>query len=187
MTKVSGPRALLVVGAILAANGMYAQSSASSAKTASALKDFHERVEQYSKLQRAVPRLRKTGNPQELEDRRHALAQKIQDLRKDAKPGDMFTPHVAAHLRKSIAKSFRSSKAAGIRRTIQQGEPQAGWKLQVNAEYPEGIPLTTMPPTLLRHLPPLQKDLEYRIVGHDFVLVDTEARIVVDFIPNAIP
>jgi hypothetical protein len=44
-----------------------------------------------------------------------------------------------------------------------------------------------MPPTLLINLPQLPREVAYRIVGHDLVLLDTEARIVVDFIPGVIP
>jgi hypothetical protein len=29
--------------------------------------------------------------------------------------------------------------------------------------------------------------MAYRIVGHDFVLQDTEARLIIDFIPGALP
>ena len=33
----------------------------------------------------------------------------------------------------------------------------------------------------------LPEKIAYRIVGHDFVLQDTEARLVIDFIPGALP
>jgi len=46
------------------------------------------------------------------------------------------------------------------------------------------LPSTTVPPTLLLRLPRLPDKLAYRIVGHDFVLQDTEARLIVDFIPE---
>jgi hypothetical protein len=44
-----------------------------------------------------------------------------------------------------------------------------------------------MPPTLLQKLPKLPKELEYRIVGHNLVLLDTEPNLVVDVLSNAIP
>jgi len=59
--------------------------------------------------------------------------------------------------------------------------------LIVNGAYPGNLPLTTVPPTLLINLPQLPREVAYRIVGHDLVLLDTEARIVVDFIGGAIP
>jgi hypothetical protein len=58
--------------------------------------------------------------------------------------------------------------------------------LQVNAKYPEGTPLPTMPPNLLVRLPPLPEELEYRIIGKDLILRDADANLIVDFIPGAI-
>jgi hypothetical protein len=63
----------------------------------------------------------------------------------------------------------------------------ADFHLSVNGAYPENLPLTTVPPTLLLRLPQLPERLAYRIVGHDFVLQDTEARLVIDLIPGVIP
>jgi hypothetical protein len=58
--------------------------------------------------------------------------------------------------------------------------------LKVNARYPEAAPLPTVPPNLLASLPPLPKDLEYRIVGNDLILRDVHANVIIDFIPMAI-
>ena len=63
----------------------------------------------------------------------------------------------------------------------------AGMHLAVNGAFPAHLPTTTVPPTLLLRLPRLPDKLAYRIIGHDFVLQDTEARLVVDFIPGALP
>ena len=57
----------------------------------------------------------------------------------------------------------------------------------MNDVYPENIPLTTTPPTLLSKLPQLPQELAYRIVGRDLTLKDTKAGLIVDLIPNAIP
>jgi hypothetical protein len=59
--------------------------------------------------------------------------------------------------------------------------------LDVNGAYPARLPSTTVPPTLLLRLPRLPDKLAYRIVGHDFVLQDTEAWLIVDFIPGELP
>ena len=57
----------------------------------------------------------------------------------------------------------------------------------MNQVYPNKAPLQSTPPSLLLKLPPLPKELQYRIVGHDFALHDTVTNLIVDFIPNAIP
>ena len=86
-----------------------------------------------------------------------------------------------------IRSAFKGPKASNVRKTIRQGEPVPGWHLSVNGDYPEHLPLTTVPPTLLLHLPQLPAGVAYRIIGHDFVLEDTEARLIIDFIPGALP
>ena len=56
----------------------------------------------------------------------------------------------------------------------------------MNAKYPSGETLPTVPPNLLANLPTLQKDVEYRVIGRTLILRDVDANIIVDFIPNAI-
>jgi hypothetical protein len=57
---------------------------------------------------------------------------------------------------------------------------------KVNAVYPEGKPLPTMPPNILANLPKLPEDLEYRIIDNHMILRDVHANIIVDFMLNAI-
>ncbi len=57
---------------------------------------------------------------------------------------------------------------------------------KVNAKYPEGAPVPTVPASVLLSLPTLPRPLEYRIVGKHLLLLDTDAGIIVDYIPNAI-
>ena len=59
-----------------------------------------------------------------------------------------------------------------------------GGGLQVNANYPDGLPLQSMPPSLLLNLPRLPKELEYRFVGRELILRDTQANLIVDVIPD---
>ena len=152
-----------------------------------AFREFTQRAQEYVKLQKAVPRLRTTKNRQEIVERRHALAQKIRETRSNAQPGDIFTPAASEAFRRVIRSIFQGPSGRDVRRTIRQGEPVAGWHLTVNSDYPEHLPVTTVPPTLLLRLPQLPPQLAYRIIGHDFVLQDIEARVVVDFIPGALP
>jgi hypothetical protein len=152
-----------------------------------AFREFTERVQEYLKLQKAMPRLRTTKQRKEIVERRHALAQKIRETRSNAKPGDIFTPEVSEEFRRVIRSAFQGPNAPNVRKTIRQGEPVPGWHLSVNGDYPEHLPLTTVPPTLLLHLPQLPPEVAYRIIGHDFVLEDTEAALIVDFIPGALP
>jgi hypothetical protein len=152
-----------------------------------AFREFTQRVQGYLKLRKAVPRLRTTKHREEIVERRSALAQAIRESRAGAKQGDIFTPEISEQFLRVIRSTFQGPKASSVRRTIRQGEPLASMPLTINGAYPERLPLTTVPPTLLVRLPELPERLAYRIVGHDFVLEDTEARMIVDFIPGAVP
>ena len=157
------------------------------AKETPAFREFNERVRRYLKLPKSAPALRNTKEGEEIVQRRHALAQKIQEERSHAKPGDIFSHKVAEEFRRVIQGAFDGPKGPNVRKTIRQGEPVAGWRPIVNAEYPDKLPLTTVPPTLLLLLPMLPPEVSYRIIGHDFVLEDTEARVILDLIPGIIP
>jgi hypothetical protein len=150
-------------------------------------REFTERAQAYVKLQKAVPRLRTTKKREEIVERRRALAQKIRETRSDAQPGDIFTPAASEEFRRVIRSIFQGPSGTNVRRTIRQGEPIPDRHLTVNSDYPENLPVTTVPPTLLLRLPQLPPELAYRIIGHDFVLQDIQARVIVDFIPGALP
>jgi hypothetical protein len=139
------------------------------------------------KLRKALPNEHTTKRQEQIVDRRHSIADAIREARPAAKQGDIFTPESSEQFLKVIRGTLQGSSAANVRRTIRQGEPLTGVHLTVNGAYPEHLPSTTMPPTLLLRLPRLPDKLAYRIVGHDFVLQDTEARLVVDLIPGALP
>jgi hypothetical protein len=149
--------------------------------------DFTQRVQQYMKLRKELPNQRTTKRQKQIVDRRHSIAEAIREARPAAKQGDIFTPESTVEFLKIIRGTLQGSNAANVRKTIRQGEPLTGVHLTVNGAYPEHLPRTTMPPTLLLRLPRLPDKLAYRIVGHDFVLQDTEARLVVDLIPGALP
>ncbi|MCX6625785.1 MAG: hypothetical protein NTY38_32920 [Acidobacteria bacterium] len=153
----------------------------------SAVREFTRRVHEYMKLQKAVPRLRTTKHRKEIVERRRALVLKIREARANATPGDIFTREISREFQRVIRSTFRGPSASNVRKTIRQGSPVPGWHLSVNATYPEQLPLTTVPPTLLLQLPQLPAGVAYRIIGHDFVLEDTEARLIVDFIPGVLP
>ena len=59
--------------------------------------------------------------------------------------------------------------------------------MKVNQVYPETLAYTTVPPSLLLKLPILPDEVAYRIVGHDLVLLDVKADMVVDLMPRIIP
>jgi hypothetical protein len=107
--------------------------------------------------------------------------------RRDTRQGDIFTRDVSDDFAKIIRKAFRGKDGRNMRRTIRESDPIRPTTLRVNDVYPEDIPLTTMPPTLLRRLPELPKELAYRIIGGALVLQEMKTNMIVDFMPDAIP
>jgi hypothetical protein len=120
-------------------------------------------------------------------DRVRAYVKLPAAAQRDVRHGDIFAPEVAEEFQKIIRKAFRGKDARNMRRTIREADPIKPTILRVNDVYPEEIPLTTMPPTLLRRLPAVPMELAYRIIGRALVLQDIKTNLIVDFIPDAIP
>jgi competence protein ComGC len=161
-------------------------------KEARDYKIFADRVQAYIRLQKSLldslSTLKITNDAGEIVKHQHAMAEKIAHARRDAHKGDIFTHDVSKRFRKIIHNEFHGPEGRLARRTIRQDDPSKVMaRLQVNNVFPEGIPLTTTPPTLLFKLPELPQELAYRFVGHDLTLVDINARLIVDLIENVIP
>jgi len=153
-------------------------------------KIFTDRIQEYLKMQKSLkaslPTLEPTKDAARIVEHQHALVRKIADARRAARQGDIFTPEVAERFRKIIDRTFRGPEGRLARETIRPDGSFKPVRLHVNDTCPEEIPLTTTPPTLLLRLPKLPQELAYRFVGRDLTLQDTEARLILDLIPNAI-
>lgn len=179
------------VGALTARCQEQAAAQAQS-ESAAGYKEFLARVHAYADLHKSIestlPALKPTDLPEMITGRQQALARKIREARSNAKRGDIFTESAAKAFRRTIRDEFRGPHGKGARTTIRQGEPLAKIHLHVNEPYPDGMPFTTVPPTLLLEFPKLPDQVvTYRIVGHDLILLDVEANLVVDRIPEIIP
>lgn len=153
-------------------------------------REFLARVNEYDKLRNSVrggiPDAGKRATAEQIQKHQEMLAEKIQDARKDARQGEVFTADSQVAFRRAIDRAYSEKRAHKIERTLVQGEP-VKLDLYINKPYPEKIPTTTVPPTLLQHFPKLPKKIEYRIVGNDLVLEDTESHLVIDIFPGAFP
>jgi len=153
-------------------------------------REFLAKVNEYDKLRNSVrggiPDAAKRATAEQIQKHQEMLAEKIQDARRDAKQGDVFTADSQKAFRRAIDQAYSAKRAKKIERTLVQGEP-VKLDLYINKPYPEKIPATTVPPTLLQHFPRLPKKIEYRIVGDDLVLEDTESHLVIDICPGAFP
>ena len=156
---------------------------------AQVLQVFKSRIDAYmelhNRLEKKGPKLEETNDPAKIKASQDALAAQIRTARKDAKPGDIFTPEIRELVRRLMSPETKGADGAKTKQAIKEDAPTAV-PLKVNAVYPESQPLPTVPPNVLASLPKLPEDLEYRIVGRNLILRDVHANLIVDFIPNAI-
>ncbi len=186
--------AVVLLG-IIASFGMEAQTPGG--KTAAANPDslvisgYEKQVAEYMKLHKkeeaGLPALKATGSPHQINEHQRLLAAKIHDARLQAKQGAVFDPDVSRLFKQLIGQAYRAANPSKVTASLRHDEPVSDVHLQVNAAYPENVPLQTTPPSILLNLPPLPSELEYRIVGQTLVLRDRGANLIVDYIPGAIP
>jgi hypothetical protein len=138
-------------------------------------------------IESSLPALKPTDQPEKIADHQQALAHKISEARRHAKRGDIFSEEARKALRRTVYEEFGGPHGRGARTTIRQGEPLKTIRLHVNQPYPDGVPYTTVPPTLLLRFPKLPDQVAYRIVARDLILLDVEANLVIDRIPDIFP
>ena len=156
-----------------------------------ALNDFAKQAKNYISMEHALPadKLKPTSDVNALEDKRKQLRQALQLAHPNAKQGDLFTSTVAPVFRKLLAFAMKGPDGSKIRASLAHAEPLAPANLTVYDVYPNtaGQPIQSVPASLLKNLPALPKGLEYAVAGHTLALRDTDANMVVDLLPDALP
>jgi hypothetical protein len=151
--------------------------------------DFESRVADYVKLHnRARSDLapaKTTEAPEMIVKREQELADKIRVLRPEAKHGDIFDQSSRAEFRRLVKISSQGTSGAHIRTSLARSEPVDA-PIRVNGTYPKDMALQSTPSTLLQNLPPLPKEVEYRVVGKKLVLRDIEANLIIDYADDMI-
>ena len=144
-------------------------------RDAAALDDFNKRVADYAALQKklsaTLPVVPDKATPKQIDDYQRSLGRLVIDARRGAKKGDMFGPQVAAIVRRTLAPIFKGPEGAKIRQAIID-EPHPVVPA-VNVRYPDEVPLSTMPPDVLRALPKLPEGLEFRFIDRHLILLES--------------
>ena len=161
-----------------------------SAKDKQTIAAFDKRVKDYVKmrerLETKMPKLSKEATPEQIETHKTTFQERVKAARAGAKPGQLFKPDIASFIRATIKDEFKGRARAELRETVFEAETQ-GVPVRVNYPYPESKELLEMPPTLLMRLPQLPKQLRYRFVGRNLLLVDRENGLIVDYMTDAVP
>jgi hypothetical protein len=146
-------------------------------------------VADYTALQKKIsatlPAVPDKATPKQLDDYQRALGQRLITSRGGAKQGDVFGPDMPGIIRRALAPIFKGPEGARVRAAIID-EPHPAVPA-VNARYPDDVPLSTMPPDVLRVLPRLEEGLEFRFIDRHLILLDIKSHLIVDVIDNAIP
>jgi hypothetical protein len=173
---------------------------------ADTLEKFREEVEDYVELRKdvlkSIPPASPKSTADELSARQRSLTQAIVAYRKGKKRGNIFKRDVEAAIRRTLAREFNGPEGATLINAVKQGNPKVEGNpvpndpsrevklnvtLAVNAVYPDAAPFSTVPPSLLLKLPQLPEEVRYRFVGRALILRDTEANVILDFIPDVVP
>ena len=159
-------------------------------------KEFETQVQKYLALQKkavgTVPSIpRENTDVALIAKHEKQIADAIRAARPNAKQGEIFTPGARRLITMAIKQTLEGKEGAAAKATILgEGNPKSEASsepvnLAVNAPYPISAPFSTVPPSVLMALPPLPKELEFRFVGHNLILRDTKANMIVDVLPEA--
>jgi hypothetical protein len=177
----------VLLAAPLADTSLHAQPAVN--QQAAATAEFQNRIKAYLKVhndaETKVPNLKSTDDPKEVNSREVALGKMIATMRAGAQPGDIFAKEYQPYFIKIVQDDFRQRSAADRKALIV--ELPKNVKIDINMTYPTVLPLETFPPVLLRKLPDLPPELEYRIVARNLILRDVKANLIVDILRNVVP
>jgi hypothetical protein len=156
---------------------------------AAALKEFADRTKAYvdlkTRMKSALPPLGANATPVEISRHEQQLASAIRRARSNARQGDIFTPPVVPQFRTIIRRDLQSRDIRDALAAMQ--EVPYTVTLRVNDGWPSDFPLATIPARLLNNLYPLPDGLEYRFLDRHLVLLDTESKLIVDFVRDVVP
>jgi hypothetical protein len=148
---------------------------------------IHQYVQLHRRIEQQLPPFRAHSDAQDIIESSNAMAAALQTARANAREGDIFTREVAALLRTRVSDSLAARgflPEEMVAATLEEADENAALPV-VNGRFPwrRGA---AMWPCVLDALPRLPHELQYRFVGRDLVLVDTDADLVVDILRNAV-
>jgi hypothetical protein len=149
-------------------------------------KQVNEYIELRNRIKEKAPKLSKDSTPEQINTYRTTLQNSLRSARPNAKRGEFFRPETADFIRRTLKTEFQGKDRQQLREQIFETETQ-GVVLQVNYPYAQSAELSEMPATLLTKLPQLPKELRYRFVGRNMLLVDRESDVIIDIMPDALP
>ena len=186
--------AMVVVMAVCIATvgqSVVSQTPSLSANDQATVKTFEKRAKEYVKLreqlEEKMPKLSQEAKAEEIQAHKKQFQDRVRAARTGAKPGDVFTPEAVTLIRAIIKDEYKGAQRVELRDTVLRESDTKAVPLRVNYPYPESQEVLEMAPTLLLRLPQLPKQLRYRFVGHNLLLIDRENGLIVDYMTKALP
>jgi hypothetical protein len=189
-TTAPAPPAAQIRAATLANTPIADEAKASGVNPEAAIiQDFKSRVDAYMKLRKEAvkdaPALKETKEPAKIKAAQDAMSAQIRAARVNAKHGDVFTPEIIAKFRRLLNPELKGDDGHDAKEIIKDDAP-TNITFKVNAKYPEGAPVPTVPANLLVNLPTLPEPLQFRIIDKHLILLDEDADVIVDYALNII-
>jgi hypothetical protein len=153
---------------------------------AKAIAEFQEEVgeiELHRRIARTVPPSR--ARLTEMIDAHRHTRRAIQQARKTR--GWATLCGTSGRLRRLLHGLFAGVGGQKLRMSVMEENPGETVKLVINGRYPDTFPLSSVPPQILKALPPLPQELEYRFIQSSLILLDVDAHIIVDYLTGAVP
>lgn len=160
---------------------------------ARALATMNDRIKAYlvvhDKLEKGLPALPDEATPQQIDRNQREFERRMRAARTDVRQGDIFTPEAQPVIKRLLATLFSGPEGKALKASIMDENPvdPVQLRVEVNARYPDTVPLTTIPPDILQTLPKLTEDLEDPFVGDWLILLDTHAHTIADYVRDALP
>lgn len=185
---------MLVVSHLVVMLGLLAAAAVQPPRVnadAKALAEFRDELEDFvelhQRLDKDLPQPAREATPEAIDVYRRAHERQLQRARRGEDQGEIFTREARRVIRRLLHEIFKAPDGASLRAAIMDENPPQLTSLRVNSRYPDDAPLSTVPPQVLKALPPVPDVLEYRFIGDRLLLLDTHVPVVIDILPAAIP
>jgi hypothetical protein len=194
VNKTSTLLAVVICGIVVGETLLWAsaaqQSAAASPDESAAIRQFDQAIANYlamrTKLKSEVQGPVKDSSAAQVNNASDALAGGIQRARQGAGVGNIFSEPIATVIKRRIANAVRREQLTAVLADIDD-EAEAGPAPKVHLRLPVSLQMATMPASLLKVLPVLPKELEYRILAKNLIIRDVDASLILDYIPVAVP
>jgi hypothetical protein len=154
------------------------------------IESFQRAVQAYVEMERGfadrLAATEMTADSEQIYRHTEALARAVAQAREDARRGEVFLPQLSAIIRRRVRTALLTCgyRPDDVFRALVEQTSNADPPV-VNGRFAWAT-AAPMPTCVLLALPEVPEPLQYRFVRGDLVLVDTNANLIVDVLPDAL-